>query len=248
MPTQTPQILPCNETVTHENGAEGVTSVLRALSILDAFTLEQSRFTLADLSLRVGLPKPTTLRLARTLALNKYLKQETNGTWRLGSASGWLGARYQATFDINHAVEPALRDLVKQTGESASLFVREESVRVCVARVESPNDIRHHLPIGSAMALELGSPGRVILAYDGAAGEEFAQIRARGHLISIGERERDSASVSAPVFGPGGKFLGAISVSGPITRLTRGRLDQIAPTLTRATSRLSANLLTCSAR
>ena len=51
-------------------------------------------------------------------------------------------------------------------------------------------------------------------------------MRRRGWAQSVGEREAGVASVSAPVRGPGGRVVAAVSVSGPIERLTRqpGRL------------------------
>ncbi|MGH3216184.1 MAG: IclR family transcriptional regulator domain-containing protein, partial [Trebonia sp.] len=54
----------------------------------------------------------------------------------------------------------------------------------------------------------------------------LASVRRRGWAASAAEREPGVASVSAPVRGAGGKVLAAISVSGPIERLTRspGRL------------------------
>jgi len=51
-------------------------------------------------------------------------------------------------------------------------------------------------------------------------------VRRRGWAASVAERESGVASVSAPVFGPDGRVVAAVSVSGPIDRLTRqpGRL------------------------
>src|SRR5256885_6738884 len=40
--------------------------------------------------------------------------------WRLGPAAGWLGARYQAGFDVQNVLEPALRALTQASGESAA--------------------------------------------------------------------------------------------------------------------------------
>jgi DNA-binding IclR family transcriptional regulator len=58
----------------------------------------------------------------------------------------------------------------------------------------------------------------------------LASVRRRGWAASAAEREPGVASVSAPVRGAGGKVLAAISVSGPIERLTRspGRLHAAA--------------------
>ena len=58
----------------------------------------------------------------------------------------------------------------------------------------------------------------------------LAQVRRRGWAATAAEREPGVASVSAPVRGPGGRVLAAVSVSGPIERLTRspGRMHAAA--------------------
>ena len=64
----------------------------------------------------------------------------------------------------------------------------------------------------------------------------LAGVRRRGWAASAAEREAGVASISAPVRGApgaggaGGRVLAAISVSGPIERLTRspGRLHAAA--------------------
>src|SRR4051812_5106983 len=89
----------------------GVTAVTRALSLMEAFQVGEPMLSLAELSRRAGMHKTTTLRLARTLALSQYMVQTDDGQWRLGPAAGWLGARYQAGFDIHRVVEPTLHGL-----------------------------------------------------------------------------------------------------------------------------------------
>jgi DNA-binding IclR family transcriptional regulator len=60
----------------------------------------------------------------------------------------------------------------------------------------------------------------------------LASVRRRGWAQSIGEREVGVASVSAPVRGPGNRVVAAVSVSGPLDRLSRqpGRLHAGAVT------------------
>ena len=67
----------------------------------------------------------------------------------------------------------------------------------------------------------------------------LAAVRKRGWSQSVGEREAGVASVSAPVRSPSGKVIAAVSVSGPIERLTRqpGRIH--APAVVAAGGRLS---------
>jgi DNA-binding IclR family transcriptional regulator len=220
--------------------ADGVViAVTRALSLMEAFEVGESTLSLAELSRRAGMHKTTALRLARTLAHSQYMVQTEDGQWRLGPAAGWLGARYQAGFDVNNVVEPALHQLVKETGESASFYVREGDIRSCVARVEGPKSVRHNVRIGERLPLDLGAPGRVILAFSGSPGEPYESIRRRGFHMSLGEREAEVASVAAPVFGLNWRLLGSMCISGPSSRLSRAKLEKHAKVVIGAANRLS---------
>jgi DNA-binding IclR family transcriptional regulator len=216
-----------------------VTAVIRSLQLLEAFGMSDAHLSLAELSRRTGLHKTTALRLARTLAAHQYLVQRSDGHWRLGRSVGWLGACYQAAFNVQELVEPALRELSQLSGESASLYIREGLERTCLVRVEGPQAIRHHVRIGAAMPLHLGAPGRVILAFSGEAGEPYESIRRKGFHLSIGERDKEVASISAPVFGVNWQLLGSICISGPTARLDTKRLLDWAPMIVKAANQLS---------
>lgn len=222
-----------------EEQAGGVVAVARALSVMEAFQVGESTLSLAEISRRAGMHKTTTLRLARTLAQSQYMVQTEDGQWRLGPAAGWLGARYQAGFDVNNVVEPTLHELVKESGESASFYVREGDIRSCVARVEGPQSVRHNVRIGERLPLDKGAPGRVILAFSGAKGEPYEAIRKRGYHISMGEREAEVSSVAAPVFGLNWRLLGSMCISGPSSRLTKATLEKHAKSVIRAANQLS---------
>lgn len=217
----------------------GVTAVTRALSLMESFEVGEFSLSLAELSRRCGMHKTTVLRLARTLAQSSYMVQTDDGQWRLGPAAGWLGARYQAGFDVNNVVEPALHELVKLTGESASFYVREGNIRSCVARVEGPQSVRHNVRIGERLPLERGAPGRVILAFSGEQGEPYETIRRKGYQISMGERESEVSSVAAPVFRTNWSLLGSMCISGPSSRLTKAKLALHAKSVVHAANQLS---------
>lgn len=225
------------------DGSTGVNAVSRALQLLDSFRVDDAFVSLAEISRRTKIHKTTVLRLARTLAESQYLvKRQEDGAWRLGPAAGWLGARYQASFDINHAIEPALVELTQKTNESTSFFVREGNIRTCLFRVEGPQSIRHHIREGEVLPLEKGSPGRVLLAFSGEQGDVYEDIRKKGYYISIGERDPEIASVSAPVFGSNWRLLGVISISGPSGRLSKQKLNQFSKLVMSKATQLSYEL------
>jgi DNA-binding IclR family transcriptional regulator len=222
-----------------KSGDGGVIAVTRALQVMEAFRLEDQHLSLAELSRRTGLHNTTVLRLARTLALSGYMVQKEGSEWRLGPAAGWLGARYQAGFDLNNIVEPTLRELARETEESASFYVREGDVRACISRVEGPQSVRHHVRIGMRLPLNLGAPGRVILAFSGEPGAIYEDIRRKGFHMSMGERDAEVSSVAAPVFGLNWRLLGSMCISGPSSRLTKARLDKHARRVMDAANQLS---------
>jgi len=226
-----------------ESEVEGVVAVRRAMRILQAFGVEDAHLSLAELSRRTGYHRSTVLRLARTLAMDDYLAQRADGNWRLARAAGWLGACYQATFNVHDVVEPVLRELSAATGESATFYVREGEQRVCVVRVEGPRSIRHHVRVGAGLPLNLGGPGRVILAFSGEAGEPYESIRRAGYMISLGDRDAEVSSISAPVYSVNWSLLGAICISGPLSRLTEEILNGHQELILSAASRLSRAMM-----
>ena len=211
----------------------------RALAILDAFNAGESALTLGELARRTGLHKTTVLRIARTMALARYLVQLDSGSWRLGPAAGWLGARYQTVFGQTACIEPILRDLSRITGESAAFYVREGSSRSCVVRVDGPQTIRHHVRMGEFLPVNRGAIGRVLLAFSGEPGELYEGIRLTGYHETRGERDPQVASVAFPVFGLNHRLIGCIAVSGPIDRFTRKACAKHVLALRKAASRLS---------
>jgi DNA-binding IclR family transcriptional regulator len=131
------------------------------------------------------------------------------------------------------AAGPVLAKLRDATGESTQLFRRQGDQRICVAAAERPSGLRDTIPIGATLTMHAGSAAQVLLAWEepermhrGLQGSRFtatmlAAVRRRGWAQSVGEREQGVASVSAPVRLPSGRVVAAVSVSGPIERLTR---------------------------
>ena len=222
---------------------EGVVAVRRAMRILEAFGVDDHYLSLAELSRRTGCHRSTVLRLARTLALDDYLAQRADGTWRLARAAGWLGTCYQATFNVIEVVQPVLQALSTATGESATFYVREGNQRICLARVEAPKSIRHHVRTGAGLPLDLGSPGRVLLAFSGEPGEPYESVRRAGYMLSLGERDAEVSSISAPVYGQNWGLVGALCISGPISRLTEAVLLQHKEAILTAASELSRSMM-----
>lgn len=215
-----------------------VTAVERALRILDAFAADEQGLSLAELSRRLAMEKSTVLRTARTLAVTGYLARSKDQRWRLGPAAGWLGVRYQASFDVRNLLDAVLRRLAQATGETAAIFVPEDGGRTCIARIDRPSLERHHIRVGEKLPMARGASGRILLAFGGAEGERHAKVRRIGHYVSVGERDLGMSSIAVPVWRGHAQLFGALCISGTAGRLDRGALMAQLPALHQAAAEL----------
>ncbi len=175
--------------------------------------LQEGPLALTELVTATGLARPTAHRLAVALEHHGVVRRDEDGRFALGLRLVALGRAAGDGLPLVDAARPALEALRDVTGESAQLYVREGAARVCVASLESPHGLRTIVRVGASLPLDRGSAGKVLRG-------EVATL-ARGWAESVGEREQGVASVSAPVFGPGGAVRAAIGVSGPLERTSR---------------------------
>ncbi|MDR7420550.1 MAG: IclR family transcriptional regulator [Armatimonadota bacterium] len=222
--------------------AAGVAAVDRALKVLAAFREGDTVLTLAEIAERTGMYKSTILRLCGSLESHGYLHRFAGGGYRLGPTPMRLASLYQRSFGLGDLVLPVLRELVARSGESASFYVREGTVRVCLHRVDSPRSVREHVREGDHLPLDRGAAGRVLLAFSGEEGEVYARVRRRYVTATFGERDRETAAVAAPVFRSGQELAGALSVSGPVYRFSPKVAARLETVVLSAAAELTAAL------
>ena len=172
----------------------GVGVLDKAVVIL-SFLSEGGPATLAEGVEGTGLSRPTAYRLLSALEAH-HLVGRAGGRYALGvRLLGW--GKRAGGFDLVEAAGPALAALAEETGESVQLYVREGDRRVCVAAVErTGRGLRDTVPVGAVLALDLGSGGKVLLAWSEDLNGSFEieasdleRVRARGWAESVAERE-----------------------------------------------------------
>lgn len=218
----------------------GAAAVDRALSLLAAFRSGDTTLSLAELAARTGLYKSTLLRLAASLEHARLLQRQADGAWVLGPEVARLHGLYAAAFSLEAQVMPALHDLVALTHESAAFHVRQGDTRVCLYRVDSPQLLRDHVRPGDLLPLDRGAGGRVLMAFGGARGARHEQARRDGVVDLVGDRVPDLAGISAPVFGPDGRLMGALTLTLPATRHRPALAAQVKAAAARLSQRLGA--------
>jgi len=220
---------------------QGVAAAERALSILRAFRKGDEAVSLAELADRTGLVKSTIMRLAVSLGEHGFLEHQPDGSYRLDAEVLRLGSIYQQSFRLEPHVMPILEALVAATGESASFYIRRGEQRQCLFRVDSPHLLRLHVREGDMLPMDRSGIAQVLWTFSSVP---LPASAATIHLpvYTAGANDPHTAGMAMPVFGPGETFAGALTLTGPITRLTREAAASYADTLWNAAMELTRSL------
>lgn len=227
----------------------GVRSVARTLEIMSLLREDRSAITLREIQAETGLPRTTLVRLLSTLEQFGLLW----GTGRHRYIPGpglmrWAGLARDA-WEMPAEARQALRELVRATRETASIYVRQNVRRICVAQEQSSQALRHVTRIGRESPLN-AAPGRVLIrdlpeedllrvARDSPDTEQRLlllrewqrEVRANGYAVTHGEREDGLSVVAVPLTDSRGKVVAALTLAGPTERFSEERVEQFLDAL-----------------
>ncbi len=235
----------------------GVQSVNRALDVLEIMATGGGVLPLGEIAASSGLALPTIHRLLRTLVDRGYVRQLPNRQYALGFRLVPLGTLANAQVGAN--AEGVLADLVGELGESANMAVLAGDRAQYVAQAQSTHQMRMFTEVGRRVELHCTGVGKAMLAQLTSAQVDaivdraglavhtehtlttrtalhaaLARIRDDGYAIDDQEQEVGVRCVAVAV--PGGR---AVSVSGPVTRMTDDTVARAVPLLSAAAARLA---------
>ena len=167
---------------------------------------------LQDVVEATGIPRATCHRLLAALEHHGAVRRNDEGLYCIGPTMAGLGRAATAQFPFLRKAREVATELRDKTGESVQVFMPETDGRRCVVSLESPNGLRWIVPEGSLFPIARGSAGRALSG---------AKLSAGGWIESVEERVKGVASVSAPVIDAAGDIIAALSISGPLERMSR---------------------------
>jgi IclR family acetate operon transcriptional repressor len=226
-----------------------VQSVLRAAAILRAFGDAES-LSLADLTARLNLPKPTVFRLAATLESAGLLERNPDGTFGLG-ASFVSTARLILGRGLPATARPHLERLFRAAGHSVNLAVLDQGELLYLDAIDSRDGLRlvavvgdrepiHATAVGKAIAAALSQEqlDRVLAAHPlrsltpqtitsrSQFDAELERVRERGYAIDDGECVAGARCVGAAIE-DAHKVVGGISVTASASALHTDDLPRL---------------------
>ncbi|MFD7922239.1 IclR family transcriptional regulator [Streptomyces sp. NPDC059740] len=218
----------------------GAAVVDRAFAVLRAFDAEHRALGLAELSRRTGLPRSTALRMARRLVAAGALERRGDGRYVIGLGLLEIATLAPRGHGLRAVAMPYLEDLFHVIRRHVLLAVLDEEEALLVERLSAPEAGPVRFRVGGRMPLHAGGAGLVLLAFAPAATQEralrrftagesvdalrdaedlrrlLAEVRRGDYAVGSRSLPYPRATAAAPVRGPSGAVVAALSVVGPL--------------------------------
>ena len=226
----------------------------RVLHVLSVLARAPRAMTAHELVRASGLPRSTLYRqLARLKAFG--LAQEQGGCYVPGPLSLPLALAFERDAPLTRIARPVLEQLSLVTQESAGLIVASNDHAICLFMAESLQSLRCSFAPGRSIPLHRGASALCLLAHAptpqrealltrhfgadtserSAAQQRLQGIRQQGHVVTQSEVDPGVWGCSVPVFGPGQRAVGAITLMAPEQRARNQQAPWLQHTLTAAT-------------
>ena len=234
---------------------EQVSSILRALQILECFMDRETEWTLKELAEHLDMPSTTVFRQVSTLADRQYLVQDpVRKSYRVGPRLMLLASAILGQSDLRRVARAELEHLSDTVQETINLSVLLERDIFYLDKVETHRSIVCNTQIGGRAPAYATSSGKVMLSCQDAAfiddycewmrrkarpltdstitdpdrlRDELVQARLNGYAMDVGEIEIGLICVAAPIYDMNRRVVAAVSISGPDYRMRQDQEDMI---------------------
>jgi IclR family acetate operon transcriptional repressor len=245
----------------------GTQSVMRAISLLKAFTDDHSEWQLTDLAQEVSINKTTAYRLLTALESEGLVTRAPgSNAYRLGFGIVAMGGLALRSNEMRSLAHPELVALASASQETASLEVLSGSETLILDEVVGKYVMSGAQSIGTRWPVYATSTGKAILATMPAEeikkrlpeqllaltpntvsslemlNHDLERTRARGYAVANEELELGLVAVAAVLRNYDGEPVAAISLSGPSIRLTPDQIPNIGLMVCDKAQQLSVQL------
>src|SRR4051812_11023720 len=219
----------------------GTQAIDRAAELLVRVVESLRPLAVGELAELASLPKSTTSRLVGALERRGLVQRSGDPRVVPGPVLLRFAPRDTGTSLVGLAA-PALRALADLSGGTINLGVPTPLGVEHLAQEDSRHFVGGTNWVGRRVPYDSTANGKVLRAFSSDRPADAGRIRAQGYATAVDELERGLAALAAPVFGPDGVAVAALSISGPSIRLTRDRIAELAPALLEQARLVSARL------
>jgi DNA-binding IclR family transcriptional regulator len=245
-----------------------IQAIERAVAILNAFSTDRPELGVTELADQLGLHKSTVHRFLVNLETGGLVERNPRtARYRLGLRLFELGGLVLQQLSLWDEALPFLEGLVRDTGETGHLAVLDGGEAIYIEKVEARRALRIPSAVGRGYPAHATNLGKVLLAHlppeqvrviveerglaaytphtitDLAHLEgELVRIRSRGYAVDNEEYDEGLRCIGAPIQDHTGQVVAALGIGGPVTRVTPGRVTELAELVMGAAKGLSRRL------
>lgn len=245
-----------------------VQSVNRAIAIIKKLGGLKDGISVTNLSKDLDLNISTVYRLLKTLREDGIVTQnEITLRYSLGVGFLEIALNYLSSMDLRKSAAQHMKTLQEKTGETVNLALIDGFEVVYIDRIESNQDLRHSISIGKRAPVHCTSLGKAIIAFmnrdiisqlllktplqknttftkDSVKGIMTELLEIQKTRVAIDDREHQEhiRCVGSPIFDIRGNVVAAVSVSGPISRVTYKKFEELKKEIIKTAQSISEDL------
>lgn len=247
------------------NGASA--TALKALHTLEIVAESPSPVSAQEVANKLLSDKATAYRMLVTLLKSGFVvRDEVSKRYSLSYKVVSLSRNLLAENEVSKLIQQEMRELSLATQETIHFSVLDGHKTVLVQRVKGIQLVNVDFQIGDRSPLHCTAIGKVVLAFQDvrfieeviAAGlpkmasktitdaealrQELRKIRPQGYAIDDHEYSATMRCIAVPVFEGNGRVNSGISISGPESRFSFEKLDELSGPILSASRNLSRQL------
>jgi DNA-binding IclR family transcriptional regulator len=248
-----------------QSATSSVGVISKVLKILEALQSSSAGLSLKTICEMTDINKSTAHRFLRHLGREGYLIRTEAGAYLIGPRFAQISARASMSATLQAVAKPALSDLWNATQETVNLGVLDQGTVLYLDVIESSHEFRLASHIGTRRSLHATALGKTLAAFAPASAreavlsgivfqpatpktirnlvqlrEELEKIRRQGHAVDNEEAVLGARCVSAPILNNDSVAVAAVSISGPITRISSGHVPALAQAVKVAANAISS--------
>lgn len=243
-------------------------TVQKAVRVLAVLHEAGEPLLFAEIAAASGFSRTACFRLLMTLEHEGLVARDADSNrYSIGQRIIEFAGHALGQSALRVQANPVLRALAVETGDAAMIFVPSGPMALCLDRMEGTSQIRTAgVDIGGKLPIHTGGAPFTLLAYLPEAEREAilaqplpaitprtvtdpdairrraAEVRAAGYCIGDQDAIEHVVAIGAPIFGPGGRLLGAVSVGGITPRYRSARIREVTRLVLDAAARISTAL------
>jgi DNA-binding IclR family transcriptional regulator len=243
-----------------------IPSLERTLNIMEYLAGEPEGKNITEIAEELGLSKNSVFRILKTLTFKGYV-EEYKRLYRLGSKLFQLGTKAVGEFSLIEKSLSSMRSLRDEVAETVLIGKRVGTSGIILEQVPGLHPVKVVVEVGFRFPLHCSAPGKVFLAYlpkdeqdnilsqldyevftERTAGTRknlelmLEHVLEKGYGVDNEEELIGVSCLACPIFNGRGYPVAAIWITGPSSRLSEPRFDELGAIMTDYASHISATM------